>query len=97
MSSYLMTMRGAHTLAQLQQAVRGEEALASKFVKSQLSAVDGGITNLVTFQEINAIPAKVQLLAHGSAAPDGSSLVWSGVMLVGGSNTVVDIWRAQAA
>ncbi|RZJ26749.1 MAG: hypothetical protein EOO54_01760 [Haliea sp.] len=97
MASYYMTLSGAHTLAKLQQAIRGEEALASKFVKSQLSAVDGVITNLVTFDDANAVPPAIKLLAHGGAAPDGSTLVWSGVMLVGGSNAVVDIWRSPAA
>jgi hypothetical protein len=96
MASYYMTLSGAHTLAKLQQAIRGEEALASQFFKSQLSAVDGVITNLVTFQDANAIPPTPKLLAHGSAAPEGSALVWSGVMLVAGSNAVVDVWRAPA-
>ncbi|MDO8388189.1 MAG: hypothetical protein Q8K29_07760 [Polaromonas sp.] len=95
MGSYYMTMSGAHTLAKLQQAIRGEEALASQFVKSQLSAVDGSITNLVTFQEVNAIPPALKLLPHGSAAPAGSTLAWSGVMLVGGSNAVVDAYRTS--
>ena len=97
MASYYMTMSGAHTLAKLQQAIRGEEALASQFVKSQLSAVDGVITNLVTFDDADAIPPVLKLLAHGSAAPEGSVLAWSGVMLVSGANAVVDAWRPLAA
>lgn len=95
MALYEKTMSGAHTLAKLQQAIRGEEALASQFVKSQVWAVGGIITNLVTFQEVNAIPPALKLLAHGSAAPAGSELAWSGVMLVGGSNAVVDAYRTS--
>jgi hypothetical protein len=93
MSVYHMTMDGADTLAALQNAIRGEEALAARFIKSQLSAVDGNITNLATFEEVGAIPATVKLLKHGTAAPAGHKLIWAGVMLVAGSNTVVDLYR----
>lgn len=96
MSKYHMTMSGTNSMSMLQQAIRGEEALASRFIKSQLSAVDGTITNLVMFEEVDAIPLAIKLAAHGSAPPTGSSLIWSGVMLVSGSNAVVDVYRAQA-
>jgi hypothetical protein len=96
MSNYHMTMSGTNTLSAHLQAIRGEEALASRFIKSQLSAVDGSITNLVTFEELDAIPLAIKLMAHGSTAPSGSTLIWSGVMLVSGSNAVVDVYRTQA-
>ena len=96
MSKYHMTMSGSNSISTLQQAIRGEEALASRFIKSQLSAVDGTITNLVLFEEVDAIPLALKLIPHGSAAPSGSTLIWSGVMLVSGSNAVVDVYRAQA-
>lgn len=95
MSNYHMTMSGTNTLAKLQAAIRGEEALASRFLRSQLTAVDGFITNLATFEDAAAIPSAIKLQSHGSATPTGHTLIWSGVMLVGGSNTVVDIYRAQ--
>lgn len=93
MTKYHMTMSGTNTLSTLQQAIRGEEALASRFIKSQLSAVDGIITNLVMFEEVDAIPSAIKLTAHGGAVPPGSTFIWSGVMLVSGSNAVVDVYR----
>ncbi|MBX3587795.1 MAG: hypothetical protein KF796_14255 [Ramlibacter sp.] len=96
MSTYHMTVSGSNTLAKIQNALRGEEALASEFQRSQLTAVDGTITNLVTFEEAGAIPAALKLQAGGTAAPAGGTLVWSGVMLVSGSNAMVDVYRMAA-
>ena len=97
MALYNKTLSGAHALDKLQEAIRFEEKLACQFINSQVAAVGTTITNKLTFQEVDAIPPDIQLLTHGGAAPDGSTLVWSGVMLVGGSNAVVDIWRSPAA
>jgi hypothetical protein len=93
MSQYHATVDGKRNLAEIQAAIAGEEALAAKFIKSQLTAVDGRITNLLTFEEVDELPGSIQVLAHPSSRPAGTSPVWSGVMLVQGHNTMVDCYR----
>lgn len=92
MTKYHTTISGTRALPAIQNAIRGEEALAALFIKSQLSAVDGAITNLLTFEEQDEIPKPVKILPYGDV-PAGYVLVWSGVMLVAGSNAVVSIYR----
>ncbi|MDB5861253.1 MAG: hypothetical protein JWQ76_4942 [Ramlibacter sp.] len=93
MSQYYATVDGRQNLAAIQSAIAGEEALAARFIKSQLTVVDGKITNLLTFEEVDALPAGIHVLLHPSSKPAGTSPVWSGVMLVQGSNAVVDCYR----
>lgn len=95
MANYHTTVSGTKSLAAIQSAINGEEALASKFVKSQLTAVDGAITNLLTFREETAVPKAVKLTLSSAAVPANHSLVWSGVMLVAGSNALVSLYRAN--
>ena len=94
MAKYHATVEGSKTLKKIESAIAGEEALGAVFLKSQLTAVDGKITNLLTFEEVDELPDPIQVLKHPSTQPDdATSLVWSGVMLVGGSNTLVDCYR----
>ena len=93
MSKYHATVDGKLTIGKIQSAIAGEEGLGARFLKSQLTAVDGKITNLLTFEEIDELPDPIRVLKHPSEQPEDTTLVWSGVMLVGGSNTMVDCYR----
>ncbi len=93
MSKYLMVFDGSHDLAWIENAIQGEEALATEFLGCQLSPIDGKITNVATFNEIKHVPADIKVQVHGPVLPAGKNPVWSGVMLVSGSNTTVDVYR----
>ncbi|MPZ43252.1 MAG: hypothetical protein GEV05_07615 [Betaproteobacteria bacterium] len=93
MSEYLMKVSGSKTLAQIENGIASEEALASRFLRSQLAAVDGEITNVVTFVELDELPADVRVVRGDAPPPDGFVRQWSGVMLVEDRNTVVTVYR----
>ena len=84
---------GKHRTRQARNAIAGEEALSSKFDNSQLTVIDGKITNVATFNEEEDIPNDIKLLDHDAAPPDGYSEEWSGVMLIFGVNRVVTLYR----
>jgi hypothetical protein len=93
MPDYLMKFDGSHDLAWIENAIRGEEALATRFKGSQLSPVDGKVTNLATFEETDFIPNDVVLRKHPQPGPAGYTAAWSGVMLVQGANVPVTLFR----
>lgn len=87
MASYKVAIDGSFTLAQINAAIMGEEAGASKFLDSQVGTDEGQITNVATFDELapGTVPPALTIVKHGSPAPPGTSQEWSGVMLVEGS------------
>jgi hypothetical protein len=96
MSEYLMKVSGSSTLEHIAQGIAAEEALASRFLRSQLAAVDGEITNVVTFAELDELPPQIRLERGDAPAPAGFTRQWSGVMLVEDKNTVVVLYRRNA-
>ena len=88
------TIDGNNSLQQIEAAIAGEEALATKFVKSEVKGADKkGITNVVTFEDQDDVPNAIRLLAQTAPPPDGFSKQWSGVMLVRGKNQAVTLYR----
>lgn len=92
-STYMVTIGGSNSRLKIERAISGEEALGCKFGKSQITAIDGKITNVATFSEEDAVPNEIKVLEHLATAPEGYSAEWSGVMVVSGTNQVVDIFR----
>ena len=93
MPEYLTKIGGSNSLAEIEDCIAGEEALAAKFVKSQLAALDGEITNVATFVEVDDVPAEIRVAPGTAAVPAGFSRQWSGVMLVEDKNMVVALYR----
>lgn len=93
MSEYMTRIDGSSSLAEIAKSIAGEEALAAKFVRSQLAALDGEITNVVTFVEVDDVPAEIRIELGTGAPPAGFTRQWSGVMLVEGRNMVVTLYR----
>lgn len=77
-------------------AINDEEAGACEFVRSAISFFDSKFTNLAVFRELapGQIPAsEVQVIAFGNAQPAGTTPVWSGAVVVGGTNVAVSVFR----
>lgn len=77
-------------------AVNDEEAGGSEFVKSSISWYGGNFTNLVVFKELpsgNVPPNEVRVQKYGSPPDPETSLIWSGAIVVGGSNLAVSVFR----
>jgi hypothetical protein len=74
--------------------VANEEAGASEFVDSRVQALDGRPTNLATFRELG--PGELldppRFLRLGQGPADGRAL-WTGVVLIGGLNVAVQLFR----
>ena len=93
MSEYLTKIGGSSSLAEIEDCIAGEEALAAKFVRSQLAALDGEITNVATFVELDDVPAEIRVEPATAEAPAGFSRQWSGIMLVEDKNMAVALYR----
>src|SRR5262245_8941664 len=95
MSDYLVDIDGANNLAQINLQISGEEAGASEFQSSSILFHDGRITNIAKFRELPAgtRPKQLTLVVQGTAQPAGTKLVWSGVMVVSGTNQAVIAYR----
>ena len=96
MREYTVEIEGKYDLAQINLQISGEEAGGSEFLSSTISYHEGRVTNLAKFRELPAgtRPAQLTLIEHGGTQPQGTGLIWSGVMLVAGTNTVVSAYRA---
>jgi hypothetical protein len=94
MSTYLVEIDPASTLAEVTNAVRFEEAGSAKFLKSDISYHNGRVTNLATFDTLpfGQIPADITFAATKVAAA-GQAVVWAGVMVISGTNTAVSSFR----
>jgi hypothetical protein len=77
-------------------AINDEEAGGSEFVKSTVSFFDSKFTNLAVFRELEpgqAPDAEVQAVSFGTTQPANTALVWSGAVIVGGTNVAVSVFR----
>lgn len=96
MSDWIFELEGTMSLADIESAIANAEAGALEFVRSVLSYHENRFTNLATFKRLPAgtLPAAgLVLVKHGQALPAGKAAVWSGVMLVSGSNMAVTACR----
>ena len=74
--------------------VQNEEAGASQFVDNRVQQLDGQLVNLATFQELGAgtVPAPPTFVPMGEL-PAGKTASWTGVLLLAGRNTAVQMYR----
>jgi hypothetical protein len=81
MSTYPREIEGKYPLDQINLQIAYEEAGASRFVQSTITDHD---TNKVDFEELppGTILKPLTVVKQGSAQPDGTTEVWSGLMLV---------------
>ncbi|MCA3060738.1 MAG: hypothetical protein ING69_18110 [Rhodocyclaceae bacterium] len=92
---YIMEIPPDRNVSQIENGIKFEEQTPSHFVKSSLSWHNGKFTNLVTFEELadDAEPGQFMLALATDPAPAGFAFVWSGPMIVSGTNTMVSGYR----
>lgn len=96
MSDYVAEVKGTLNLADITSAIVREEATGAEFQKSVVAPHEGRITNLVTFKDLPAGTRPGQdivLKKQNEAAPQGKTTIWTGVMLVSGTNEIVVAYR----
>jgi hypothetical protein len=95
MADYFVTADGSSSLAVLEDQLFDEEGGASEFSDSQVSFIDGAMTNLWKFKmlEPGTLPPEATLQIQGTEPPTDKTLKWNGVMLVEGSLAAVDLYR----
>jgi hypothetical protein len=87
MSVYHRTLTASNSLTQAESAVQGEEAGGSEFKDSHVVTVEGVVTNLLDFEELDqGRPSAIALLTADAPPPSGKQRIWAGVMVV--SNTI---------
>jgi len=87
MAKYHVELSGKLTLSQQSLAIDGEEALGSKFVRSQIWVNSTNVlTNLVEFDELDTAPVPMLGAPRLSKIlPAGATPDWVGPMIVQGS------------
>jgi hypothetical protein len=97
MCEYTKAILGKYDLEQIELQIAGEEAGASEFIKSEILLDNGPVANIVTFKdwEPGTVPNKLTLVKDGDDEPDGADKVWSGAMIVEGTNEYVHAYRAD--
>jgi len=95
MSEYKVEIEGKHSLAEINLQIAGEEAGASEFIESKVSAKNNQLTNEVSFKELDAgtVPPELKVVKQNDPPPSGTKKVWDGVMVVSGTNTAVIAYR----
>ena len=84
------------SLDDLAAAINDEEAGACEFVRSTITSFDNRFTNFALFRELAAgklLATQVQVGVLGSAQPVGTTLIWSGAVVIGGTNVAVSVFR----
>lgn len=74
--------------------VQNEEAGASKFIDNRVASIDSHLCNLATFEEqaVGQVPDLPTFVKLG-ALPAGKQAEWTGVVLIDGRNTAVQMFR----
>ncbi len=95
MSEYTVKTAPSHSLVELEKIIIDEEFGASEFVSAAATNFGEGLMNRITFKRLEAgtIPEAPTLARHGGTAPPGKAQAWTGVMLVSGSMTAVELFR----
>jgi len=88
-------IQGHHDLNQINIQIAGEEAGAREFVSSKVSVRNNVPTNIVTFRDfpVGTFPKPLKIVKQNDPQPQGTKKVWSGVMVVAGTNTAVVAYR----
>jgi hypothetical protein len=97
MCEYLKKIDGKYDLEQIELQIAGEEAGASEFVSSVISLDETPVMNIVAFKALSGgiVPKKLTLVIDGDDPPDDAEEVWSGPMIVEGTNEYVYAYRAN--
>lgn len=99
---YQRSIPGNLSVDDIAQRIADEEAGGAQFADNQIrlfkqAGKTGAIRNIADFNVLDdAIPNRPTVIVKGSPAPAGLSLQWTGNMLVKGSSTVVEVYRAPA-
>jgi hypothetical protein len=95
MGQYYIDLSSMLSIEDMTQALRDEENFNSVFLDSRvMTADDLSVVNHAKFEERDSRPTRpITLVKHGDAAPAGSSMVWSGTMLIGGAIIAVKAYR----
>src|SRR5438034_64569 len=95
MNDYDVVIEGQHDLVQITLQIAGEEAGASEFVGSAILTQGAKANNRVTFRPLPAgtVPKDVQVVKLTDPAPPSAARIWSGAMIVSGTNTAVAVYR----
>lgn len=88
---------GNHTLAQLEAALRYEEAAFLASTGSEVGTQGGQAGNKVRFVPVDTPAGRLKLQFETAKAPAGHEADWSATMLVAGGPRKVKAWRAKAA
>jgi hypothetical protein len=94
MKTYTVQIDGDNDLEQITLQIAGEEAGASEFLESAISA--DKMSNLCKFKTLapGKRPKPLTLIPLGEKAPDGGKLIWEGKMIVLGKVKDVQAYRA---
>ena len=97
MSDYDVEIEGRNDLDEINLQIAGEEAGASEFKSSRVSVRNTRATNIATFRELppGTVPKPLKVVKQGDPQPPGTNQVWSGVMVVTGTNTAVVAFRTS--
>ncbi len=97
MDDYEAEIDGKYDLTEITSAIAGEEAGGSEFGKNTVSVRKNKATNIATFHPLPAgtFPKELTVLRQGAPAPGGKIQLWSGAMIVKGTNTAVVVYRAS--
>ena len=92
-TTYLVEIVRAN-LADYANRVQNEEAGASQFIGNRVASLDGRMTNLASFEElaVGQVPEPPIFVKLGQLPADKQA-EWTGVVLLGGRNTAVQMFR----
>jgi hypothetical protein len=95
MADYSVQVAGTYSLEEIEAAIRGEEAGASRFSGSQVAPEAGTPANRVSFTPLppGSVPKTFYLRTGSQQAPGASTKIWSGTMVVGGTMVPVSAYR----
>lgn len=95
MADYSVQVAGTYSLVQIEAAIRGEEAGASRFSGSKVAAEAGTPVNAVSFTPLSpgTMPKTFYLRQEQQQPTQACTKIWSGTMIVGGTMATVAAYR----
>ena len=93
--TFIVDIPGDSDTAIITSEIADEELSFCKFVRASIGTHEGKMTNLATFLELanGEVPKTPVLLEADEPPPAGKQQVWSGVMLISGVATQVNLYR----
>ena len=95
MSIYEVKIPGNYDLNAINGMIADEEAGAQEFKSSMIGYSDNKLVNSCTFDTLPAgtIPKPLTIVEYDDSQPAGTEKVWTGAMIVKGTNTAVAAYR----